>query len=257
MAQQQTSPTPAPLQPAIFRAIQSSITQNQMVEFSRYAQLATITAESFPSVRSINVRGLLVDPSTGRGALKFSTDLRSAKIQEFARGGQVELCWFFPITREQYRLRCQVGIICNEKAVEGAISQTSNVDGLRSILRTDSESLELHQKFWQEHAPQSRNLFELARPGTIKKRENQVGDLDRYEAQEVDEKTPSNNFATILLLPTRCDYLKLPRPADDTRGQITKVQHHESTLQPNRHQIRWLHTFDQDKNEWTSVELNP
>ena len=101
-------------------------------------------------------------------------------------------------------------------------------------------------------------MFEIAPPGTHKKRQMQ-GDLDKFEPQELNPNVPSKNFVSVLLFPFRCDYLKLPRPAEDTRGQITRVKHHahESISQPNRQQQRWLHTMDEATGEWTAVELNP
>lgn len=236
-----------------------------MIEFSRYGQLGTITLEGSPTVRTIHIRGLTVDPLTGRGGLRFSTDARSTKMEEFgvvgeskSEGGRyVELCWFFPITREQYRLRCQVAITYTDSSrIDTLFQHSSHSQGLQHLRRTDPMSLEAHRNFWKDHSSQARSMFELQQPGTIKKKVV-GGDLDRYESQEIDENTPSANFCSIVLLPVRCDYLKLPRPADDTRGQITKVQHHESQLQPNRSQIRWLHTYDETTKEWTAVELNP
>lgn len=237
-----------------------------MVEFSRYAQLATINADGLPSVRSINMRGLCEDPLTRLGSTRFSTDARSAKIQEFALAASkapdaqavVELCHWFPITREQYRLRCRVQLVFTAAATEGVLGATPAAlrSGLESLMRTDDASQREHVAFWQAHASQSRGMFEIAPPGTPKKRVH-AGDLDRYEAQEVDESRPSANFVSVLLLPIRCDYLKLPRPIEDTRGQITKVQHHESNLQPTRSQIRFCHTLDDKTGEWTSIELNP
>jgi hypothetical protein len=201
---------------------------------------------------------------THLGCLRFSTDARSAKIEEFALAASktagravVELCWFFPITREQYRLRCTVQLTYSPGAIEAACTRSAHPDGLRSLVRADSTSAELHAQFWRDHAPASRSLFELVCPGTHKKRDTQ-GDLDRFEPQPVDENRPSMNFVTVCLMPVRCDYLKLPRPLEDTRGQIQQVQHqHESQLQPSRVQMRWLHVFDEATRAWTATELNP
>ena len=237
-----------------------------MVEFARYAQLATTNAENLPSVRSINMRGVREDHVTKLGSVRFSTDARSAKIQEFAlaasksesKGAMVELCHWFPVTREQYRLRCRVQLVVTASATDSILEFTPSElrDGLKSLLRTDDASQKDHVEFWKDHSPQSRGMFEIAPPGRPMKRA-QEGDLDRYEPQEVDESTPSANFVSVILIPVRCDYLKLPRPLEDTRGQITKVQHHESNLQPARTQIRWLHQLDEKTGVWSSTELNP
>lgn len=218
----------------------------------------------------MNPRGLAVDASTSRGCLRFSTDARSAKIGEFAlasarslaAGGDgrafTELAWFFPITREQYRLRCEVRLIFSPTSA--VVATAAHAEGLARLQRTDADAAAEHLAFWRSHVPSSRGLFELAPPGTHKRRAVQ-GDLDRFEPQPVDEDRPSSNFVTVLLLPVRCDYLKLPRPEEDARGggRIQKVEHHqrESNLQPTRTQMRWLHTLDETTNQWAAVELNP
>jgi hypothetical protein len=230
-----------------------------MVEFSRYAQLGTLALDGMPAVRTVNMRGVVADAATGRGSLRFSTDARSSKIHEFvasaqaSKRAQAELCWFFPVTREQYRIRCDVALTfssnCNSS---GAVAARS----VSSLVRTDDSSLASHLSFWQSHVPNARGMFEIAPPGTLKRREEQ-GDLDRFEPQPIGDAAPSANFVTVTLLPIRCDYLKLPRPEEDTRGKITRVQHHESNLQPTRQQQRWLHTRDEQTGEWKAVELNP
>ncbi len=264
----------------LFRALTSSISQNQMIEFSRYAQLATHSLDGTPNVRTINVRGApFEDTHDGqtRGALKFSSDARSSKIAELiasartSKDGKVQasLCWFFPITREQFRLRCDVQLIFSEgvkpdlvdPAAFGSGADSASVPSSfpSSLMRTDSVSLSSHAQFWKgAHSSDARGLFELAPPGSVKKRSQiPMGDLDRFEPQPIDENVPSRNFVTCLLLPTRCDYLKLPRPSDDTRGQMTRVQHHESLTQPARAQTRWLHTREESSGQWTATELNP
>jgi hypothetical protein len=272
LAYSMSSSQSSALSSTLFRALNQSMLQNQMVEFSRYAQLASIALDGSPTCRSVNIRGLseVQRGTVNRGVLRFSTDARSSKVVEFftaarnAKDGHAlaELCWFFPVTREQYRLKCHVELIFTE----GAAVPASNVaassatpaasPAAHSIVRSSPADQATHLSFWREHAEGSRALFEIAHPGTVKKRAEQ-GDLDKYEAQPLSENVPSNNFVTVLLLPFRCDYLKLPRPSDDTRGQITRVQHHESLTQPNRQQMRWLHTMDAETGAWKAVELNP
>ena len=270
------------LSSALFRALLSSQTQNQMVEFARYAQLATIGLDGSPAVRTIHVRAIEEVPSSHdgqhtRGAIKFSTDSRSAKMQEFAAaasaakgdaGAVAELVWFFPVTREQFRLKCNVQCIVSEgenTAAPAAADATAAASSAAapaaplpaSLLRSSPADLALHSAFWRAHSQESRLLFELAPPGTPKRRTKE-GDLDRYAPQEVSDN-PGRHFVTVLLLPFKADYLKLPRPSEDTRGQIQRVQHHqhESLAQPNRGQSRWMHTRDPQTGAWTAVELNP
>lgn len=226
--------------------------------------------QGIPTVRTLNMRKLVEDPVNGQGCLLFSTDACSAKLKELARmlpsdgasSPLVELCWFFPVTREQYRLRCHVGLIYSDGCFPSFLSHSASPSNLQKLALNESPASspeekekrnEQHLAFWKEHAANARSMFEIQRPGTLKRRAEQ-GDLDKYEPQPIDDQRPSRNFVTVLLFPLRCDYLKLPRPEDDTRGQIQKVQHsHESNLQPTRQQSRWLHTLDQQSGDWKAV----
>jgi hypothetical protein len=228
-----------------------------------------LTRQGLPTVRTINVRDVMEEERDGqsRGLLRFSTDARSGKVGEFIamarsaaaegrEGGAVaELCWFFPVTREQYRLRCNVQLIFSAGAPVATAAAAASSGLPAGLVRDSAADLASHASFWRSHSADSRGLFGLAQPGSHRKRVASPGDLDHFEAQEVE--SPSANFVSVLLLPTRCDYLKLPRPAEDTRGQISRVKHHESMLQPSRSQQRWLHSLDRSTGAWTTVELNP
>jgi pyridoxamine 5'-phosphate oxidase len=65
-----------------------------------YAQLATVRPDGRPANRSVVVRGLL-DPG---GRPLMTTDARSAKLEQLTAFPWAELCWYFPETREQFRL---------------------------------------------------------------------------------------------------------------------------------------------------------
>ncbi len=57
---------------------------------ARFAQLATLTSEGRPSVRTVVVREVL-----GDGGIQMTTDSRSAKVAGLRRCGWGELCWYF------------------------------------------------------------------------------------------------------------------------------------------------------------------
>ncbi|RKP13481.1 hypothetical protein BJ684DRAFT_20040 [Piptocephalis cylindrospora] len=80
--------------------------------------LASLGKDNTPQVRMLQFRGFIGDrSSTGQRCvshdedeqeeclLRFATDLRSEKIPGLLKDPRVELCWWFPETQEQYRLR--------------------------------------------------------------------------------------------------------------------------------------------------------
>jgi len=288
----------------IFRSLSNSMKQNQAVEFSKYASLGTVDASGFPSVRNVCIRSLEEDPVSKRGALLISTDARSVKTVEFAlsavkspdQRAHVEVCWFFPLTREQYRLRCHVALIASEGAEiirtseeasiappahgstgatptaggSAAASSSSTLTpspllskGLSLLLRRDPVSHERHVRFWRSHNEVGRSYFEMQRPGTVKIAAEK-GDLDRYQPQPLSDDKPSFNFLTVLLLPYSADLLKLPRfeESDAENAKRSALQHvehhhHDTEMRKKRGQTRWKHVWDEQKNEWNVVELNP
>ena len=74
---------------------------------ARFAQLATVRADGRPANRTVVVRGLL-DPG---GRPIVTTDSRSAKFDQLAADPRAELCWWFPETREQFRLSGRVAVV--------------------------------------------------------------------------------------------------------------------------------------------------
>lgn len=77
---------------------------------SRYAQLATVDTKGHPHVRTVVMRGCLgeltsAEPtSSGRLHFWMITDRRSAKFQEILHQPAAEIAWYFPATRQQFRL---------------------------------------------------------------------------------------------------------------------------------------------------------
>ena len=67
---------------------------------SRYAQLATVRSDGRPANRTVVVRGFLGESNH----LSIVTDSRSKKYGEIAANPNVELCWYFAESREQFRL---------------------------------------------------------------------------------------------------------------------------------------------------------
>jgi PPOX class probable FMN-dependent enzyme len=67
---------------------------------ARYLQLATVGADNRPANRTVVFRGFYVDTDK----LKFVVDARSQKITQIEQQPWAEACWYFPETREQFRI---------------------------------------------------------------------------------------------------------------------------------------------------------
>eukprot|EP00842_Homolaphlyctis_polyrhiza_P001219 jgi/Hompol1/2098/HPOL_002046-RA len=106
--------------------LQASLAANSKHITSRWPQLATVTPDGLPAVRTLSYRGILQEywpeRSTNQEAvnsasaghalqqwmpeqsLTFITDVRSSKVAEIMRNPSVQLCWYMPATREQFRI---------------------------------------------------------------------------------------------------------------------------------------------------------
>ncbi|WP_404786507.1 Npun_F5749 family FMN-dependent PPOX-type flavoprotein [Altericista sp. CCNU0014] len=95
--------TLAPWRPILAR----SLHRNRALAHAKYFQLATVRANGRPANRTVVFRGFLPD----RDRIAIVTDRRSQKIPQIERNVWAEICWYFPKTREQFRLAGTIDII--------------------------------------------------------------------------------------------------------------------------------------------------
>jgi pyridoxamine 5'-phosphate oxidase len=148
---------------------------------SRYVQLATVTPDNLPANRTVVFRGFADEYNR----LKFVTDIRSQKVSEIRHNPQAEACWYFPKTREQFRLAGTLLLIDLDAA-------DPNLQIVRAIV-------------WRELSDAARIQFAWATPG-------ELTDLDADLNEAIappDPLTPLENFCLLLLEPIRVDRLEL------------------------------------------------
>ncbi|PSN80900.1 pyridoxamine 5'-phosphate oxidase, partial [filamentous cyanobacterium CCP4] len=93
----------APWRSSLARALH----RNRSRPYSRYFQLATVTAAGHPANRTVVFRDFLPNTNT----LTVVTDQRSAKVTDIAAHPWVEACWYFTHTREQFRLAGPIAVV--------------------------------------------------------------------------------------------------------------------------------------------------
>lgn len=107
-------------------ALARAIERNTSTPAARYLQLATVRPDGRPTVRSVVFRGLrpgVLHPGSPDPALAIVTDGRTAKVAHLAAHPHAEAAWYFPDTREQFRLGGRVtavGAMCGEPALAAA-----------------------------------------------------------------------------------------------------------------------------------------
>jgi pyridoxamine 5'-phosphate oxidase len=151
--------------------------RNRSLPQARYLQLATIDLQGYPRNRTLVFRGWLEPDSR----LQMVTDCRSAKIAEIVQHPQGAICWYFPKTREQFRL-------------SGSLHLIDRQTSLGQIER---------QQAWQQLSSNAQQQFAWPSPGTA------VPDSELLEPAPIKMLPPIDNFGLLLLAPTCVDHLEL------------------------------------------------
>ena len=166
--------TLAPWRSPLSRALH----RNRSLVYARYAQLATVRADGRPANRTIVFRGFLED----QGHLKFITDRRSAKADQITAHPWGELCWYFPKTREQFRLAGPLTLVTADHS-PAALGQA-------------------RQQQWADLSDAARLQFAWPDPG-------QPRVADGFAPPPPDPTDPPDTFCLLLLLPQQVDHLEL------------------------------------------------
>jgi pyridoxamine 5'-phosphate oxidase len=156
-----------------------SLHRNRSLAYARYLQLATVRADGRPANRTVVFRGFLENTNQ----LKFITDIRSQKAVEINLYPWGEICWYFPKTREQFRIAGQLilaGADCLDVEL-GAARRTA----------------------WQEISEGARYQFGWPEPGEDK------AEAIAFDCASPDDIEPLPNFCLLLLEPETVDFLEL------------------------------------------------
>jgi pyridoxamine 5'-phosphate oxidase len=163
----------APWRTSLSRALH----RNRALPYARYFQLATVHDRK-PANRTVVFRGFL-EPTN---QLKIIADQRSEKIGQLLIQPEAEICWYFPKTREQFRLAGPLKVIqANEPDPQ-----------LQTARRTQ----------WQELSDNARLQFDWPMP-------KQPRAASGFEPPPPDPTEPLSNFCLLLFNPLEVDHLEL------------------------------------------------
>lgn len=159
-------------------AIAHALHRNRSLVYSRYLQLATIDANNRPANRTVVFRGFLENSNQ----LQFLTDSRSEKAAQIQHNAWGEACWYFPNTREQFRILGELTLI-------GA-----DCEGIMADERL---------KMWQKLSEAARLQFAWPEPGKPR------ASAAAFTPPPPNPHQPVNNFCLLLLNPVQVDHLEL------------------------------------------------
>ncbi len=141
--------------------------------------MATVNAQGRPANRTLVFRGFVNETSQ----LTFATDLRSPKTSELAQSPWAELCWYFPVTHEQFRIAGPITVVGPEAT-----------DHVLAAARRDA---------WRALAEATRVTFTWPEPGLP--RDQHVP----FPTEHPDAEAPLSHFGLLVLDPHSVDFLEI------------------------------------------------
>jgi pyridoxamine 5'-phosphate oxidase len=167
--------TLAPWRPGLARALHL----NRALAYARYFQLATVREDGRPANRTVVFRGFLPDSNQ----LMIISDRRSRKVPQIQHSPWAEACWYFPKTREQFRLSGSLKLVDESE--------------------TNPQRQRAYNETWQNLSDSARAQFYWPPPG-------QPYDPSIAISEPLsDQDRPAENFLLILFEPTEVDHLDL------------------------------------------------
>ncbi|HIK08812.1 MAG TPA: pyridoxamine 5'-phosphate oxidase family protein [Oscillatoriaceae cyanobacterium M33_DOE_052] len=163
--------------------------RNRSLPQARFIQLATVRADGRPANRTVVFRGFRDDTDQ----LQIVTDARSEKIAEILHSPWGEICWYFPKTREQFRISGQLILV------------PENTTELLAVAR---------QQAWLNLSDAARRQFAWPPPGLpVSPSPRSVSEA---EPPLPVSESPLPQFCLLLLEPAAVDWLEL-RPEPQSR----------------------------------------
>lgn len=181
--------TLAPWRSPLARALH----RNRSRPDSRYLQLATLAQDGTPRNRTVVFRGFYPDSDR----LMVVTDTRSDKAQSLGLQPcnprtMGAACWYFPITREQFRLRGSLTLVVGPGPGDQATEDQ----------KQEGKQAARHQT-WQALSSKARQQFTWPHPGHPR------AEGAEFSQVEPDPVVPPDTFGLLLLDPIGVDHLEL------------------------------------------------
>ncbi|MEA5517064.1 Npun_F5749 family FMN-dependent PPOX-type flavoprotein [Nodularia sp. UHCC 0506] len=184
-------------------AIAHALHRNRSLVYARYLQIATVRENNRPANRTVVFRGFLEDSNQ----LKFITDARSDKVYQIQQQPWAEICWYFPNTREQFRISGCLTLIGDD---------------------TSHPIQSARIKIWQELSDAARLQFAWPHPGQAR-----VDQPKAFEPSPPNPAQPMPNFCLLLLEPQEVDHLELRGEPQNRRIYCLNEQQEWSTQEIN------------------------
>lgn len=168
------------------KTLDAAIAANAHRPESRFVQLATTNLEARPTARTVVFRRFFEQTPS----LIFCTDRRSDKVEELRGYSVAEACWYFPESRQQFRMGGNITLV----EAEGE----------------NTEFADVRRLIWASLSDDSRRSFAWPEPG------KPMAELAAFDVAIPSATEPLDTFMLMVLEPDQVDYLDL-RPSPHRR----------------------------------------
>ena len=190
-------------QPCWQKSLQKSMKENAQLEFWRDLQISYINLEDkLPEIEMIKFKKIIQDDENNRMFLVSVIDKRTKFYKNLIQNPKIQLCWFFPLSREKYRIKSDCFFISRQDYTQSKPVNDETIKGISAKLLVN----EFKQIWDQELSKEERKEYTEAEPGTetILKKHDDLNDFNTPEIFGI-----SANFAIILCEPYESKLFKI------------------------------------------------
>lgn len=224
------------------KSLQKSISGNMQLDFWKNICIGYIAASSkTPETDILKYKNIHTNEK-GSVFIVSILDARSKIYKDLEGNENASLCWYFPLSKEKYRIRSKLFRI-----VKGCYDEKKEQPLLEA---------KKFQEIWEKDlSKEERKEFTELTPDTVTEEKSikKHDDLNDFGTPEV--ANVSRNFAVVLFEVLEVEHTRYQMPQVIADARYTPF---ESLFAPYKVTTKYLHTRSkEDPSKWESVPLNP
>ena len=222
------------------KSLNKSLINNRQLEFHDFFYLSYLNI-SEPEIDYFRFRDFV--DHQGNSLIISTLDKRGKNFQILKDNlkNMLEMCWFFPLSREKFRIKVRISFL----------SQDFYLNHTKYQLELKKQE-EIKKCIWDKLSKDEKKEFHNKLPDTLTPEKEVLPDIDRFNSP--DKTDISENLAIVLLEPIEIEHSIFPMPQVAADARHSKF---ESLFQPYKVQKKYRHIFNEEKKVWDTFTLNP